>query len=162
MSPATPKTKKRGGTSRRVAVGGGAILILGIIMGMFMDLPGLGSGTIASKGKRTTATTAPPETISPDTEADDSPPTVDLITVLIDDRSYSLVKKVGEETVFSPVELSSIVDQATKVSGNEDGIRVRILRRESARYMAETDLRKALADAGIENEAVYMPNTFVQ
>ena len=140
-------------------MGGGAILILGILLGMFMDLPGLGSGTTVSKGEgKNTPTTER----SPDAEVDDSPHSAGLITVLIDDRSYSLVKKVGEETVFSPAELTNIVKQATRVTGNEDGIRVRILRRESARYSAETNLRNALADAGIATEAVYMPNTFVQ
>ena len=157
MSPAAKK--KRGGTSRRVAVGGGVILILGILMGMFMELPGLGSGTMVSKGE---GAASPTKNNSPDTQVDTGLQSSGLITVLIDDRSYSLVKKVGDETVFSPTELTTIVNQATKVTGNEDGIRVRILRRESARYSAETNLRNALADAGIENEAVYMPKTFVQ
>lgn len=156
------KKSKRSGTPKKVIVGGGAILLLGILMGMFMDPPGLGSGTMVMKGSESAPPVASDEPLQDVETVDNSLYIAGFITVLIDDRSYAFVKKVDDELVFEAAELPAIVEQATKAPGNEDGIQVRVLRRPSARYSAETNLRMALADGGIAREAIYMSKAFVE
>ena len=160
MSTAAPK-KKRRKVPKSVMVVGGALL-LGYILGNLIDPPGLGSGTMVSKGDGAQTPVDQKSDATPDEDVDHDFQSAGFITVLIDDRSYEFVKQDGEKVVYSHTELDDIVRQALEAPGNSNGIRVTILRRESARYSAETNLRTALTDAGVANEAIYMPKTFVQ
>lgn len=81
--------------------------------------------------------------------------------ILIDERSYLLRIPGTPQDVFRPSTLERLVQLAQLVSGDTNGIRVTILRRETARTTAERELKNALADAGIGANAVYMPNDFV-
>lgn len=81
--------------------------------------------------------------------------------ILIDERSYLLRIPGTPQDVFRPSTLERLVELAKLVSGDTNGIRVTILRRETARTTAEQELKSALAAAGIGANAVYMPNDFV-
>lgn len=150
---------RRRGTSKKVALGGGCILALGILMGMYMKIPGWGGGTMVSTSTGDQTETA---SSSNSDQTDNNLPTAGLITVLIDDRAYSIAKADGDNIVYTPTAIAAIVQQAQQVPGNEDGIKVRVLRKESARATAESNLRNALVDAGIDAGAIYMPRSFVQ
>lgn len=159
MSPAAVKPKRRKVPKSVIVVGGA--LLLGYILGNLIDPPGLGSGTMVSKGDGS----KPPEQVvksKTDEDVDHDFQSAGFITVLIDDRSYEFVEQDGDNVIYSQTELDDIVKQAIKAPGNSNGIRVTILRRESARYSAETNLRNALTDAGVSGEAIYMPKSFVQ
>ena len=152
-------TSKRRKVPKSFIVIGGALL-LGYILGNLIDPPGLGSGTQVSKGDGVKPPVIEKKTETEDVDHDFQ--SAGFITVLIDDRSYQFVKQDGEAVSYSHTELDNIVKHAVKAPGNSHGIRVTILRRESARYSAETNLRNALADAGVEKDAIYMPKAFVQ
>ena len=80
--------------------------------------------------------------------------------ILIDERSYLLKIPGTPQDIFRPSTLDRVVQLAKMVSGDVNGIRVVILRRETARVTAEQNLKAALVEAGISANAVYMPNHF--
>lgn len=81
--------------------------------------------------------------------------------ILIDERDYLLRIPGTPQAVFRPSTLERLVELAQRVAGDTNGIRVTILRRETARTTAEQELKAALAASGIGADAVYMPNDFV-
>ena len=143
----------------KTLLGGAVILAIGVLIGMFGKLPGFGTG---SGNSRSVATSQPVEVPLAAKDRIDEPGTQQVVTVLIDDRSYALVLQVGSETVYRPVDLPDLVREASAATGNSDGLRVRILRRESARASTEENLYAALADAGITGDAVYAQRDFTR
>lgn len=110
------------------------------------------------------------ETVDPPDEDSNEPKlTIDeqvatgqkTLGILIDERSFLLRIPGTPQDVFRPSTLERLVELAQLVSGDTNGIRVTILRRETARTTAEQALKTALAAAGISANAVYMPNDFV-
>lgn len=83
-----------------------------------------------------------------------------VLEILIDENDYFLVLP-GAVTIYRPAEMSQLMRLAEQTSGDSNGIRVRILRRESSRAKAEIDLKTALAGIGIGADAVYMPQEFL-
>jgi hypothetical protein len=79
-----------------------------------------------------------------------------VLEILIDEVEYFLVLP-GEEPIYRPSVIGDLVKLAEHAKGDSNGIRVRILRRETSRTKAEVDLKQALSDAGIGDDAVYMP-----
>lgn len=83
-----------------------------------------------------------------------APETIEFITVLIQERSFSL-RSAGET---EPIEIAEILDLVKRAVGDADGIRLRIVRDPSSRPSAETALQSALAEAGIsEHEVLWVP-----
>ena len=82
--------------------------------------------------------------------------TDDVLGIMIDEYSYFMVIP-GEDTIYRPTELDRLVQLAQQATGDSNGIKVRILRRETSRTKAEVDLKNALAEGGIGEDAVYMP-----
>lgn len=80
----------------------------------------------------------------------------DVLGIMIDEYNYFMVIP-GEDTIYRPTELNRLVQLAQKATGDSNGIKVRILRRETSRTKAEVDLKNALAEGGIGEDAVYMP-----
>lgn len=153
-------TKKKRSPVKKALAGGGVILALGVLLGMFMKLPGWGGGTTmlsTTSGDQSGTTTT-----NKDSTTDQGLPTAGLITVLIDDRDFSLAKKSGDELTYEAIALEEIVELAKDLPGNEDGIKVRVLRKETARATAEANLRNALIDAGLDAGSIYMPRSFVE
>lgn len=79
-----------------------------------------------------------------------------VLGIMIDEYDYFMVIP-GEVTIYRPTELDQLLALAQKAEGDSNGIRVRILNRKSSRMKAQVDLKKALADIGIGEDAVYMP-----
>jgi hypothetical protein len=73
------------------------------------------------------------------------------LRVVIKDRSYFL--RDGETD--TPIELAALVDAVKQHPADEDGIRLRLYRTNTARVTAELQLREALQAAGIPDAAVF-------
>ena len=80
-----------------------------------------------------------------------------VLEILIDETEYFLVLP-GEEPIYRPSGVADLVALAKQTRGDSNGIRVKILRRETSRTQAEVALKQALADAGVGEDAVYMPS----
>ena len=144
-----------------------AVAIATIMNGAF---PGFGTrnGTAEEEGSAapvvaTTEPAAPPETPAepkpeePPAKEEEQPkkPDIKVLDILVDGHDYQISLRGKGYTTFP---LARIVETATLTSGNEDGIRVRILRRDSARVVAWSRLYEALEDAGISKDAILMPH----
>ncbi|MHC4878147.1 MAG: hypothetical protein ACYTGL_16960 [Planctomycetota bacterium] len=78
-----------------------------------------------------------------------------VLDILVDGHEYQIsIRGKG----YSTFPINQIVAVAKETSGNEDGIRVRILRRPSARVVAWSRLYETLEDAGIDKDAIIMPH----
>lgn len=173
--------------SSRAGVGAGAALIglaLFLLFRGFGFGPGSGSGETQNTGEengasdsKILAANADPatESESPDesTEPNDRPRTKglsadeekavagDVLTVLIDEHDYLMQIPGTTDVVYRRCELSRLIELAKLTKGDTNGIRVRILRRESARASSESQIKIDLAHAGISADAIVMPKEFV-
>ncbi len=84
-----------------------------------------------------------------------------VLSVLIDEHDYRLQLPDAAEPAYVTVPLQRIVELAGFAKGDSNGIRVRILRRESSRASAEERLKLELAQIGIGPEHLVMPGDFV-
>lgn len=186
MTSKRPKVLK---TATRAA-SGGVILVGAVLMLLFFRGGGLGVGVDSpgeseDSGTQDTATTEAQSNISPDLSSVASPEqktpqpkesestepklTIDeqvatgqkTLGILIDERSFLLRIPGTPQDVFRESTLERLVELAQMVPGDSNGIRVTILRRETARTTAEQELKRALEASGIGANAVYMPNDFV-
>ncbi len=185
MSNESSKRSTVGGIvrgTRRASMGGGAILI-GIVLyliirglGMPGGGPGLGTGSELNSNSTDDATslvsTDSPDAdkiaTSPNSEAGDGltedekkSVAVETLTVLIDGHDYLLGIPTSSELLYRPTDLKRIVELAQKVKGDSSGIRVKILRRESSRAVAEVKLMTELNHVGVKQDAIVMPKDFV-
>lgn len=148
----------RGWLFRKRTVLGGALLAgigLGVYLGRFEGF-GLGRGFLGEEGGKnaqpqtTTGATTVTE-IPPVSSNADEPVTVPkVVKVLIDDRQF-LVREEGKDV---PIEMPQLMALIKKAPGDDDGTRVKIYERMSARVSAEEELKKQLADAGIPDTAI--------
>ena len=169
------------GTSR-AGMGGGAILIA---LALFMLFKGMGSGGTGASGSGTGKGITPTENLranvgSSETNPDENsslaaPATVvggltdderkalsgDLLTVLIDDFQYMIELPGTPDAILRPTELSRIVQLASLAKGDSNGIKVRVLIRQSARASAESQLLADLEHNGIHRDAIMMTTEFV-
>jgi hypothetical protein len=84
-----------------------------------------------------------------------------VFTVLIDEKNF-LIELPGDlDPVYRETSLPRVIELAKLAKGDSNGIRVRILRRESARASAEFDLIDGLHKAGIAKDSTIMPADFV-
>ncbi len=81
-----------------------------------------------------------------------------LIKVLIDDRSYFLLR--GDSR--GEIELGELVDLIRQTKPNEDGLRAVIDRTAESRVTTEDRLFDALKAAGVPSNAVYLTPTAVE
>ncbi len=170
------------GTSR-AGVGGGALLIG---FALFMLFRGFGSGGTGESGSGTGATgtpmitsgspsTSPDAATSKASQAIAAPDSVeggltddeekalsgDVFSVLIDEHDYLIELPGTSESIFRPSTLDRVVELALLARGDTNGIKVRILRRESSRASAEFQLKTALERKGVRTDAIVMPGEFV-
>jgi len=163
---------------RTVATG---IVGVGIVIGMMLNglFPGFGGrgsdGTDADDGAvsspkediaatNTLVTATPSATsssLSKNPDANNEPSEVNasdrptrVVHILIADRSYSIREIIDGQEKYHPVELSKIMEMAKEAKGNDEGIRVSIARKKSARTTAEIRLKEELAKIGIKEDAV--------
>ncbi len=80
-----------------------------------------------------------------------------VLTVLIDERQYMIQIASTPTPLFRPTTLTRIATLADRTEGDSNGIRVRILRRETSRPSAENELREVLKTADINEDSILMP-----
>ena len=153
----------------------GAALLAGIGLGVYLEKLNFGWGdgnqfgianTGTGDGNDTQVSVAPVDVINKPAEAikeaDELPIAVpDVVRVLIDERQYYLRSEIGggQDLLIALPKLIDIVSQAP---GDEDGLRVRVYRRSTARASAEEKLKTAFAEAGINDAAIFWVPTPVK
>lgn len=151
----------------------GGLVIAGAVLGTFMSglFPGFGSGNgIGAQVGETDASSASPETSSneppketvpveqPASRPVESAPPV-ILEVRIDNHDYLVPDGNGG---FRQTELDEIVRLARTTTGNDDGIRVRIVRTRSARFAAWSALYDSLEEAGLSRDSIRMPKELIE
>lgn len=151
---------------RRLTVGGVIAAALGAVIAYLAGgFPGLGTG---GSGLRMNSSSnqsiqrppeekpvsQPEETPTPDSLDRDAVLQNGVLHVLIEGRQYAVKQAADGTAEYRSVELNQLVDLAKKAPGDEDGIRVRISRRESARATAERRLEDELIEAGLSPESI--------
>lgn len=151
------------------AATGGIAAVIAVILLMFMNGFGSGDGDSDSDdGGNNLMVSSDPQKDEQDSDedsdvagglTDDEKKALEdgVVELLIDDTEYFLVLP-GEEPIYRPTPMADLVRLAGQAKGDSNGIRVRILRRETSRTKAEVDLKQALEDAGIGDDVVYMPS----
>lgn len=155
---------------------GGVVLgaiVLGILLGQFWKIPGLGvndpnpsatnseeettpdNSSQGSSGLASVSTDVVATTQSPQFAAEE------MLTVVIYGSEYRLTRSDDPETGID-MSLSEFVARARKTTGNANGIRVRVLLHESAQEGARFDLLSALKEAGIKPEQIQEVSEFVR
>lgn len=150
----------------------GGLLVIGAVFGAFMSglLPGFGSGsgigvqTAGSDSISILPNDARHETTPVDDPVDAEmetsvPPAV--LEIRIDDHDY-FVHDDSSATGVRKVGLDEAVKLAQVTTGNDDGIRVRILRSQSARLSAWTTLHDSLMRAELSLDSIRMPKELVE
>jgi hypothetical protein len=164
-------------TTSRAGVGGGAILIG---LALFMLFKGMGPGGTGSSGSgigpesetslinsKATETSSEKAITAPDevkgglTDDEKKSLSGDVFTVLIDEKNFLMELPGDLDPVYRETSLPRVIELAKLAKGDSNGIRVRILRRESARASAEFDLIDGLHKAGIAKDSTIMPADFV-
>lgn len=168
---------------RRMKWGIGAAAAVGLawlVMNIFnWNLGGLGGGGENRLGLPTSSTISapdsepsePPEQAEPPVQsepdaglvsvesADEAIGAGGIVEVLIDDRNYSLRGSDGE---WIPAEPDAIAAYARQATGDDSGMKVRILRKPSARAAAEERLVETLHGVGLTNSEIDLPETLVE
>ena len=150
----------------------GGLVVVGAVLGTFMSglLPGFGSGS--GGGAQDAGNNSPPA--SPN-EAQQEPTPVErpetsnvatvasaaVLDIRIDNHDY-VVPDNDSATGVRKVDLDEAVKVAQATTGNDDGIRVRILRSQSARLTAWMTLHDSLVKAGLSEDSIRMPKDLVE
>ena len=159
----------------------GGTLALGLVAGLWLSdmLPhlgsgfGLGSGGDGILGKPDASNVAVQagdgSTKSDNTSEQgakpkrtDAEPLDDVLTILVEDRHYAVWRMTRKGNGYFPADLDYIVELALAAKPNDDGLRVRILRSESARVTAWQKLQSELVQAGIPAEAIVLTKDLVK
>jgi len=85
----------------------------------------------------------------------------DVLTVLIDEHSFLMELPGSPDPIFRPIPLERVVELATLSKGDTNGVKVKILRRETSRASAEFQLKSELERKGIRGDSLVMPTEFV-
>lgn len=142
----------------------GAALLAGIGLGVYLGKLNFGWGGgnqfgIGSIGTETQVSVAPAagntRPLEATKEKEELPIAVpDVVRILIDDRQYYLRSENGGDQGV-PISLPNLIRLVEQAPGDEDGLRVRVYRRVTARAATEEALKTALADAGINEAAIF-------
>ncbi|MDF1744962.1 MAG: hypothetical protein P1V19_14795 [Gimesia sp.] len=159
---------------KRLMYAGGGVLILGIILGQFFGLtPGINTGS--GDGEEKTEPAEDPRAILASTESDIVPVLIQpepkhktlaelplkVLDILIDDRSYLIKASSQSQDRYQPAEMKQIIQQAKRTTGDEDGIRIRVYRKGSARVIPESLLKDELKKAGLSPQMIDWKNHLV-
>lgn len=150
------------------------VLLAGLLNGLFKGFgPGgsssgtgtgatmVNSSTEATDNAATSEPMAPAEepAIKEETVPDESPSVAEpelpeTVDVLIAGRDFS-VRSIGSKSKkYTPASIADIMEMIQAAPGDSDGIRVRIVRDESALPVAEIELQRQLREAGIPDTSV--------
>lgn len=159
---------------RRIVTG---VLAVAVAVGAWLSglIPGLGSGSGEGDGTATPVANAEsdqpanpqpaPSTPQPQPEASENaaastdkpaqePPALDLLTVYVDGSEYAVPMRTGG---YRRVSGSVVLRLARTTTGNEDGIRVRVLLTKEARYNTWSRLVDELVQIDIPRTAISVP-----
>lgn len=147
----------------------GGLIVIGAVLGTMMSglLPGFGSGTgiaVQTSGTPSSSPTSiPQDEPEPDVQPEPSKvktaPPPEVLEVRVDDREYLIPDQNADG--FRRAELSEVIELAQSTTGNDDGIRVRIVRSRSARVVAWSTLYESLEESGLERDAIRMPKELI-
>ena len=155
------------------AATGGVIVVAALLALMFFRGAGSGTGDADSPNVAPAlVTTDPPSMAAEDpseaeTDVDGLTPNEQkalsshVLSILIDEHDYLIGIPDGATMVYHPCDIERLVELAGHADGDSNGIRVRIVQRESARPSAEEKLKLALASAGVDVDALYQQSEFV-
>lgn len=162
----------------RAAMGGGMLLLAFLLLMLFPFGSGDNgdssedsgpeqdprSAMVASGGSFTPVTAdARPAERDTDTDLTDDERRAlsgDVLSVLIDEYDYLLeITADDADPIYRQKPLERIVELAGQAVGDSNGIRVRIIRRDSARASAEAKLKRELEQSGIGSDAIHMTDT---
>ncbi|MFT4559172.1 MAG: hypothetical protein ACI8P0_000947 [Planctomycetaceae bacterium] len=155
---------------KRTVVGG--LLVVGAVLGTFMSglLPGFGSGSgVGAQGPvndspnavSRDALTEPAPVENPVVAKVETAPRPAVLEIRVDNHDY-FVADNSSETGVRQVDLDEAVELAQAATGNDDGIRVRIVRSRSARLTAWTTLHDSLIKAELSMDSIRMPKDLVE
>ena len=91
----------------------------------------------------------------------DAEPLDDVLTILVDGRHYAVWQKTRKGNGYFPAELDELVKLALDAEPNDVGLRVRILRSNSARATAWQKLQLELVQAGVPASEIVLPKDLV-
>jgi hypothetical protein len=144
-------TKK---VTRGVKISSGLVL-LGVVAGTFLGnwLPKFdgGDGVIPVQGSKPDLNEKEPPPAEADPQTTPANPRSDL-QITIKDRGYWIAAEA--DGTLQEITLEQVVELATATTGDENGIRVRVIRAPSARARAEENLEQALLDAKIPRDSI--------
>jgi len=145
---------ERKSVSNRTLIGGGIVLaaaggILSLISGFF---GGFGSGEGSGEGKGDVQISVDQSTIQPQSPPPAAELEVEGVMDIVIDKTDYLILKPNNQTV--KLTLAEIQERAPEISGNSEGVKVRISRKRSSLLSAERDLETALEDAGLDGNQV--------
>jgi hypothetical protein len=130
--------------------------------------PGPGTGGTRDPNQRREAIESKKELVStpetlPEVQPAQSPEAVSpgapsLVTVAIDGSGYALST---DGVRFQPATLGQVIEVARDTTGNDQGVRVRVVRRKNAVNGARLDLFHELEAAGLRREAIQEMTGFV-
>ena len=161
--------KSRGGVFRKRNVLG-ATLIAGIALGIWLGQWkgfglgggwGLGTGdgethvSLSSNGQTV-------QTLDPKTDTNDAPlPVPKVVRVVIDEETF-LLRQANDGSKDVPITLPNLIKLIDQAPGDEDGLRVRIYEKLTARAEAEENLKKELLKSGIPDASVFWVPTPIE
>lgn len=150
----------------------GSVLAIGLIAGVWLGdkLPkfgsgfGLGSGgdSIIGKPNLSDSTVhageqkSESEAHGPKPIRTDDAPSDNVLTILVEDRHYAVWRKTRKGNGYFPEELDKLIELAQAASPDNDGVRVRIIRSESARLTAWQRLQSELVKANIPADSILL------
>lgn len=152
---------------KRLMYAGGGVLVLGIILGQFFGLtPGINSGS--GDGDNETEPVEDSQAIMASTESDLVPVLIQpeskpkslaelplkVLDILIDDRSYLMKAASQSQDRYQQADLKEVIQQAKRSTGDDDGIRVRVYRKGSARVIPESMLKEELMKAELTPQMI--------
>ena len=155
----------------------GSVVVVAVVLTTFFTgiIPGFGRGSSDGEGTAATAVQAettgeePAKPAAVDSETDPARPIPpapaaavgpppEVVQVVVEHDRIGLQIADGRYKV-APV--SEVVEIALKATGNEDGIKVRILRKASAKVVTWSMLRSELENAGIASSSILIPKKLV-
>lgn len=151
----------------------GSVVVVAVVLTTFFTgiIPGFGRGNSSGEGTSPTPVQAetageespaaastevdPPKPVPPEPAG----PPPEVVQVVVENDRIGLQIADGRYKVAG---VSEIVELATKARGNEDGIKVRILRKRSAKIVTWSMLRSELENSGIASSAILIPKKLVE
>lgn len=140
-----------------VAKGVGAAVVVAFLIGMYTGIPGFGGGSGAQGNAAITSSGSGGGPIEATDDLTETGLEDNVLTVLIDESKFSVLTKRDGAEKYSPATMEQVVSLAKTAEGDQTGVRVKVLRRESAWASAEEELKSSLVSGGIPASAIYWP-----